>query len=422
MALFKYISRLPETAAETAFPRNLVILGSTGSIGVSALNAVQEHPEDFNIIGLAGARNIEKLAEQALTFRPPLLGVLTEQGADDLVRRLPADYTPEIVIGPDGYKHMAALPQAEFVLAAQVGAAGLEPTLAAVEAGKIIALANKEALVMAGELIRERCLECNAVILPVDSEHNALFQSMAGHDIQEISRLIITASGGPFRGKPLKFLETAGPETALKHPNWSMGAKISIDSATLMNKGLEVIEACRLFGCPPSAIKVVVHPQSIIHSLVEYIDGSVLAHLGPPDMRIPIAYCLAYPKRLSLTLQPLDLIQTGTLTFEEPNTQTFPCLQAALDSLDPNHGPPGRTIVLNAANEIAVDGFLSKRIGFMDIPRLILDELKRYADNGHKEWLSRLDTPEGIISLDKEIRSNVAARIDPDTAHRTAQT
>jgi 1-deoxy-D-xylulose-5-phosphate reductoisomerase len=270
---------------------------------------------------------------------------------------------------------MATHPDAAMVLAAQVGAAGLAPTLAAAETGKVVALANKESLVLAGDLFRTVCRRSGAVVLPVDSEHNAVFQALAGHDLADVERIVLTASGGPFRGRDLGFLGSVTREQALNHPNWSMGAKITIDSATLMNKGLEVIEACHLYGVGLERIGVVVHPQSIVHSLVHYRDGSFLAHLGAPDMRIPIAYCLSFPHRLPLSMQPLDLVRAGTLTFEEPDLSSFACLQLAMRALA---GGPELPVVLNAANEAAVAAFLADRIRFLDIPALIgraLDEM-----------------------------------------------
>ena len=383
-----YISALPK---EKNFPRTLVVLGSTGSIGVSALSVLAGHESDFKVLGLAGARNAELLAEQALRWRPPFLAVLNTGAAKELASLLPGDYTPKILIGPQGYVDMAALDGADMVLAAQVGAAGLPPTYAAARAGKMIALANKEALVLAGDLIREACRDSGAMILPVDSEHNALFQAMAGHDTNDIRKLILTASGGPFRGKTQNEIADVTPAQALKHPNWSMGAKISIDSATLMNKGLEVIEAHHLFGLGPDAIQVVVHAQSIVHSLVEYVDGSLLAHLGPPDMRIAIAYALGYPRRLPLELKPLDLTKTGPLTFEPPALDIFPCLEYAFEAL---RAGPSHPVALNAANEAAVDLFLSGRIEFLKIPALIkkaLDNHKAVSVAGIKAVLDVAD-------------------------------
>ncbi len=399
MTIVSYISRLSGHPAAEKFPRAVSILGSTGSIGVNALKVVDEHPELFTVAALAGARNVKLLAEQAAHYRPQYLGVLTEEGvaelADRLVALAPDGYMPEIVYGPDGYTEIAALDEPDIVLAAQVGAAGLAPALVATHAGKIIALANKEALVMAGGLFRKACAASGAVILPVDSEHNALFQGLVGHAEDRIRKLILTASGGPFRGRTPAQLANVTPEDALKHPNWSMGAKISIDSATLMNKGLEVIEAHHLYGLDASRLDVVVHPQSIVHSLVEYCDGSMLAHLGPPDMRIPIAYCLGWPSRMQLSLPSLNLAEAGKLTFEEPDMHTFPCLAWAMACLEEeDNGPP---VVLNAANEAAVQLFLDRKISFPDIPRLVGLALDSYTGPSPKGY-------DDIMALDAMIR------------------
>lgn len=389
-----YISPLTPPA-ESA--RRLVLLGSTGSIGVSTIKVLDEHPGRFEVLALAGARNAALLAEQATRLRPPFLAVLNDEAASELRERLPEGYTPAILVGPQAYVDLATMPEADIVLAAQVGAAGLPPTLAAARAGKTIALANKEALVLAGHLFRKICHETGAVILPVDSEHNALFQGMCGHDQRDIRRLIITASGGPFRGKTREELEGVTREQALAHPNWSMGAKISIDSATLMNKGLEVIEAYHLFGLPLEAIDVVVHPQSVVHSLVEYEDRSMLAHMGPTDMVIPIAYALGWPHRLGLSLEPLDLVKAGHLTFEAPALNIFPCLGYAFDALRAGASYP---VVLNAANEIAVDLFLQNRIGFLDIPALIQRAMDAHTG-------ADAESLEAILALDQNTRAEV---------------
>lgn len=367
-----YISRLPESAD---FPVSIVILGCTGSIGVSALQVIDEHPGKFNVIGLAGATNATLLAEQAAKYRPAHLGVIGMDVATELQGLLPSGYAPEIHVGPGGYVGMASLPEARTVLAAQVGAAGLPPAYAAAAAGKNIALANKEALVLGGHLIQEACRQTGAAILPVDSEHNALFQALAGHPDSLIRRLVLTASGGPFLDRDPASLKDVTLEQAVAHPNWSMGVKISIDSATLMNKGLEVIEACRLFGMPPEQVDVVVHPQSIVHSLAEFCDGSMIAHLGPPDMRIPIAYALGFPERLGLSLETLDLAKAGTLTFKAPALDMFPCLRLAYEALEAG---PAFTAVLNAANEVAVEQFTAGRIRFTDIAALIEQALERF--------------------------------------------
>ncbi|MHC1751947.1 1-deoxy-D-xylulose-5-phosphate reductoisomerase [Humidesulfovibrio sp.] len=377
-----YISTWPLLAPELPFPRRLAILGSTGSIGVNALRVVARHRELFQVAALAGGQNAKRLAEQAGEFRPAVLAVLDDATATELRALLPAGYTPSILVGPEAYVTVATLPETDLVLSAIVGAAGFLPTLAAAEAGKRIALANKESLVLGGLLIRQACQRSGAVILPVDSEHNALFQALCGHadsNGAELHKLILTASGGPFRGRDAAFLAAVTPAQALNHPNWSMGAKISVDSASLMNKGLEVIEACHLYGLPVARVDVLVHPQSIVHSLAEYVDGSQLAHLGVPDMRIPIAHCLCFPRRVGLGMPRLDLAQVGGLTFERADEGLFPCLRLAKEAFAAS---PSHPAVLNAANEVAVELFLNGDIGFLDIPRLIEAELDRHTPLG----------------------------------------
>lgn len=371
-----YISTWPANATLPDFPRSVSILGSTGSIGTNTLKVIEQHPDLFKITALAGARNAKLLAKQAIKHRPQYLAVLNDEAEAELTSLLPADYKPEILTGPAAYVTLSELEEVSLVLSSIVGAAGFEPTLAAAKKGKMIALANKESLVLGGHIIRKECQRTGATILPVDSEHNALFQGLTGHNGDEVSRLILTASGGPFRGKSKEFLETVTREQALAHPNWDMGAKISIDSATLMNKGLEVIEACHLYGMPPEQVDVVVHPQSIIHSLVEYVDGSQLAHLGVPDMQIPIAFCMCFPQRVPLELKQLNLAEIGTLTFEKPDLEIFPCLKHAADSFAAGQSHP---IVLNAANEVAVDLFLKEKIRFLDIPTIIGKALNAHA-------------------------------------------
>ncbi|BBD08632.1 1-deoxy-D-xylulose-5-phosphate reductoisomerase [Desulfovibrio ferrophilus] len=392
--MMNYISPLP---TDSPSPKPLVLLGSTGSIGVSTLKVVAQHPGRFQILALAGARNAVRLAEQATALRPPLLAMLTEEAAAEVKALLPADYTPEILVGPEAYAQLATLPEAHTVLAAQVGAAGLVPALAAARAGKTIALANKEALVLAGHLFREACHKTGAAILPVDSEHNALFQGLIGQRQSPVRRLLLTASGGPFRGKSAEYLKTVTREQALNHPNWSMGAKISIDSATLMNKGLEVIEAFHLFGLPADQIEVVVHPQSFVHSLVEYEDRSMLAQLGPADMQVAIAYALGWPGRLPLSLKPLDLVHAGHLTFEAPALDIFPCLAYAFQALEAG---PSYPVVLNAANEVAVELFLSGNIGFTNIPALVGRALDDHAG-------ADATSLEAILAVDHETRDRV---------------
>ncbi|OIQ51304.1 1-deoxy-D-xylulose 5-phosphate reductoisomerase [Pseudodesulfovibrio hydrargyri] len=397
-----YISSWPASVECPPFPRRLAILGATGSIGDSALKVAAKHPERFTVTALAGGRNGKKLAALCARFRPAYAAVLDETARKEFLDHLPTGHAPELLVGPEAYVRLAAMDEVDLVLSSIVGAAGFEPTLAAAEAGKMIGLANKESLVLGGHLIRAACKASGAVILPVDSEHNALFQGLAGHGADhEIKRLILTASGGPFRGHDRAFLETVTRDQALAHPNWSMGAKISIDSATLMNKGLELIEACHLYGLPPEMVGVVVHPQSIVHSLVEYVDGSQLAHLGTPDMQVPIAHCLCFPERVTVDVPRLDLASVGTLTFEEPDLDAFPCLRLAREAFDAG---PSHPIVLNAVNEIAVEAFLGERIGFTDIPTMIEAGLDRHAPVD-------VSTPEAVLALDHEVRRETEARL-----------
>lgn len=355
--------------------KKLAILGSTGSIGTSVLDVVRQFPDRFQVVGLAAGRNLRRLVEQILAFRPLMASVAEADLAQELRARLPNDCPCRIVSGLGGAKEVAIGTGADLVVAAMVGAVGLEPTLAAIATGLDIALANKETLVSAGPLVMAAARRHQVSILPIDSEHSAIFQAIQGHRPQDIRRLWLTASGGPFWRLSLEELATVTPAAALKHPNWEMGPKITIDSATLMNKGLEVIEASVLFELPPEQIEVHIHPQSIIHSLVEYIDGSVIAQLGIPDMRVPISYALAYPERLPLALPPLNLFQVGSLSFEPPDDDRFPCLRLAYAALAAGGDMPA---VLNAANEIAVAAFLRGAIGFLDIPRIIDQVMQRH--------------------------------------------
>ena len=392
----KYISTLPSAEWTAAATRKVVLLGSTGSIGRSALDVVARHEERFRIMALAGGRNVQLLSTQAARWRPDYLAVQDVSDAEELRHLLPAEYHPEILIGQEGYVQLARLPQADTVLSSQVGAAGLRSTLAAVEEGKVVCVANKESLVLAGRLIREKCARTGAVILPVDSEHNAVFQAIFGHPGSQVGRIILTASGGPFRGWSVARLQSVTVEQALRHPNWNMGEKITIDSATLMNKGLEVLEAQALYGMPTEQIAVVVHPQSIIHSLVEMTDGSSLAQLGTPDMRIPIAQCLNWPYCADVGVPTLNLAAVGSLTFEEPDLLSFPCLGLALRA-----GKQGgmASVALNAANEIAVAAFLEKRITFTDIPRLIADAMDVALNEKEPESITH------ILDYDQTIRT-----------------
>lgn len=363
--------------------KKLTILGSTGSIGVSTLQIVAAFPELYRVVALSAGNNIDLLQQQVETLRPKIVAVATEQGAETLASRLKGEDV-QIVYGVEGMIACATFDESDMVVAAIVGAAGLVPTMAAIKAGKDIALANKETLVTAGSLVMDEVARQGSTMIPVDSEHSAIFQSLAGQRREDIRRLILTASGGPFRQHSLRQLESVTPADALAHPNWDMGKKISIDSATMMNKGLEVIEAHWLFKVPAEQIAVHIHPESIIHSMVEYRDGAVMAQLGIPDMKTPIAYALSWPQRLPLQQEPLNLIQAGSLTFDEPDLSRFPCLRLAYDALEVGGSLPA---VMNAANEIAVEAFLHKRISFLAIARLIEAVMKRH----HSEELTTID-------------------------------
>jgi len=354
--------------SESPLHRSFALLGSTGSVGVSTLALVERFPDRFRAVALAAGRNMAVLAEQARRHAPDLVSVADAVSAADFRARVP-EFAGRILVGPEGPLAVATHPEADLVVSALVGALGLVPTLAAVHAGKHVALANKEVLVVAGELVTRAAREKGVALLPVDSEHNAIFQALRGHDRAEVRRLVLTASGGPFLAHPAADLVNVTVAEALNHPTWKMGPKITIDSATLMNKGLEVIEARWLFDVDADHIDVVIHPQSIVHSMVEYIDGSVLAQMAVPDMTIPIGYALAYPARLPLDyLRPLDLPTAGTLTFVAPDRQRFPCLDLAYRALRAGGTMPA---VLNAANEVAVERFLAEDLAYREIPALV---------------------------------------------------
>jgi 1-deoxy-D-xylulose-5-phosphate reductoisomerase len=348
--------------------KSLALLGSTGSIGSSTLRIVAMFPDLFQIKTLAAKTNIDRLSDQIRSFQPEAVAVFDHETARKLEERIPTGQKVEILHGPEGYRTVAAWEGVDMTVGAMVGAAGLEPVLAAIGAGKDIGLANKETLVMAGELVMAAVAQKGVRLLPIDSEHSAIFQCLHGHRPQDLDRVILTASGGPILNNPAEDFKNITTAQALKHPNWDMGAKISIDSATLMNKGLEVIEAKWLFSLNPAQIQVMVHPESIIHSMVAFCDGAMLAQLGIPDMQAAIAYALAYPRRVPLR-QPLpDLVQLGGLTFQHPDLKRFPCLQLAFDALIHGGTMPA---VMNAANEVAVQAFLSHELSFILIPTVI---------------------------------------------------
>lgn len=347
--------------------KSIIILGSTGSIGTNTLDIVQRFPDDFRVVGLTAGGNIEKLEAQIRTFKPQMVAVSSETSAA-LLRTRCADLQVDILAGEEGIAQVAAMPGAELVISAIVGAAGLVPTLAAIRSGKHIALANKEPMVMAGKLMQTEARKHGVRIFPVDSEHSAIFQSIEGHRLQDVRRLILTASGGALWPLTKEQLSDVTPDRALQHPNWKMGSKITIDSATLMNKGLEVVEARWLFDIPESRIDVLIHRESIIHSLVEYEDRSVIAQLGLPDMRTPISYAMRYPERMPLDLPSLDLTEIGKLTFCKPDHDRFPCLSLGYESLRIGGTMPA---AMNAANEVAVEAFLNGGIRFIEIPEVI---------------------------------------------------
>ncbi len=374
--------------------KTLSLLGSTGSIGCNVLAVVRQFPQRFRIVGLSAGKRIDILAQQVLEFKPEYVSISDPSLVEALAEKLPPSYRSRILCGVEGNCTVASLPAASMVVSAVVGAVGLLPILAAIRAGKDIGLANKETLVMAGRLIMKAVQHHQVRLLPIDSEHSAIFQALEAGRKEDVSRIILTASGGPFRTWSLDALRVATPEQALAHPNWTMGRKISIDSATLMNKGLEVIEARWLFDVEPEQIAVIVHPQSIVHSLVEYQDGSVVAQLGIPDMRIPIAYALSYPERLELGLSPLSLSQCGGLTFEQPDHSRFPALLMAYDALAMGGVKPA---VLNAANEVAVDAFLAGKIRFTRIAEIVAKALKNTMQGDELNL-------EVILAADKEAR------------------
>ena len=379
--------------------RKIAILGATGSIGKSTLDLVERSPERFEIVAVTAATNVEALAEIARRTGAKLAVIADEARRGELEARL-AGTDCRVEGGQEGLIEAAAA-EADLVIAAIVGCAGLMPVMAAVEAGRTVALANKEALVTAGELMIGAAARHCATILPVDSEHNAIFQCLAGSRSEDVSKIVLTASGGPFRTASAETMQSATPAAAVAHPNWSMGAKISVDSATLMNKGLELIEAHYLFGLPSERIDIVIHPQSVIHSLVEFIDGSMLAQLGSADMRIPIAYALAWPERIETPAQRLDLTAIARLDFEAPDLQRFPALRLAREALEAGGATP---IVLNAANEVAVERFLAAGIGFTDIVASIENALHR-ADFAPPNSIAE------VLEIDGAVRTRVEAQM-----------
>lgn len=380
--------------------KSVTILGATGSIGSSTLDLIERNPDDFTIKAVTAARNVAALADIARRTKAELAVVADEGLLGELEERL-AGSGCEAAAGEVALADAAAA-NADLVIAAIVGCAGLKPTMAAVEAGRTVALANKEALVTAGALMTDAATRNGATILPIDSEHNAIFQCINGAHSKDVSRIILTASGGPFRASSMATISNATPAQAVAHPNWSMGAKISVDSATMMNKGLELIEAHYLFGLPSERIDIVVHPQSVIHSLVEFVDGSVLAQLGAPDMRIPIAYALAWPGRMATPAERLDLAGLARLDFEAPDAERFPALRLARGALEAGGASP---TVLNAANEVAVERFLAGTIGFTDIARIVEETLDRDTSPAPRSI-------DDVIAIDQATRRRASGLIE----------
>ena len=387
--------------------QGITVLGSTGSIGRSTLDVVARHPDRYRVVALTAHRQIERLAEQCQQFSPHY-AVVTDSGRAEALEQLLRQKSPEtkVLSGVEGLEQVAADPSVDQVMAAIVGAAGLRPTLAAVRAGKRVLLANKESLVMSGALFMEEVARHGAELLPIDSEHNAIFQCLPdqqplGQFADGVEQILLTGSGGPFRQRPLETLVSVTPEEATAHPNWSMGKKISVDSATMMNKGLEFIEACWLFGAVPEQIEVVLHPESVVHSMVQYRDGSVLAQMGNPDMRTPIAHAMGWPERVDAGVAPLDLFEVAQLSFERPDLERYPCLRLAMESMSAGGGA---TTVLNAANEVVVDAFLRGKIGYLQIAEQIESALEHLS-------LEEATTLQHIIDKDLETRRFVSEQI-----------
>ncbi|MBM4206536.1 MAG: 1-deoxy-D-xylulose-5-phosphate reductoisomerase [Gammaproteobacteria bacterium] len=393
--------------------KGLCILGATGSIGVSTLDVAARHPHLYKVVALTANGNIDGLFEQCLAHHPQYAVVVNEGLAEKFSRKISSSPVSDIKVlsGASALETVATLDEVDSVMAAIVGAAGLLPSLAAAKAGKTVLLANKEALVMSGDIFMDAINHSGAHLLPIDSEHNAIFQCMPAHyktgtDGKQVRRILLTASGGPFREMPIDQMAHVTPEQAVAHPNWDMGKKISVDSATMMNKGLEMIEACLLFNMKPEQIQVVIHPQSVIHSMVDYVDGTVLAQMGNPDMRIPIAHAMAWPERFDSGAKPLNIFDVRRMDFEEPNLQRFPCLRLAYNAINAGGTMP---TVLNAANEIAVEAFLDRRIKFTDIPVIIERTMAAIA-------VTAADSLEIILEHDQKART-VAKEIITELIH-----
>lgn len=384
--------------------KRIALLGSTGSIGCSSLRVIESHPDVYHVVALAAGKNMDLLAEQVRKFRPLEVAVSGDREAESLKARLDGVEQTRIVSGMEGLIRVGTLEEVDTVISAITGAAGLVPTYAAIRAGKNIALANKETMVMAGPLVMEEAKRRGVAVIPVDSEHSAILQCLQGHPRQDVRRVILTASGGPFRDFSYEAMEKVTPEQALKHPNWHMGPKITVDSATLMNKGLELIEARWLFELDIHQIHILIHPQSVVHSMVEYKDGSIIAQMGVPDMITPISYALSYPRHVDTTLPALDLVQVGTLGFMKPDTRKFRCLDLALRAAEIGESMPA---VLNGANEVAVELFLRGRMKFLQIPSLIEKTM-----NAHTPFV--IDSIEKVMEADAWARRRAAEFAEAD--------
>lgn len=387
--------------------KKITILGSTGSIGVSTLSVVSQHPADYQVFALVGGRNVELMAQQCIQFSPAVVVMAEENAAQQLMNLLQErqHYTTEVLYGERAMCSVAAVKDVDIVMAAIVGAAGLLPTLAAIKAGKKVLLANKESLVTCGQLFLDAVREYDAQLLPVDSEHNAIFQALPLAAQQQVgfcslselgvSKIVLTGSGGPFRNTALSEFASITPEQAIAHPNWSMGAKISVDSATMMNKGLEYIEACRLFNATAQQMEIIIHPQSIIHSMVRYTDGSVIAQMGNPDMRTPIAYAMAYPNRITAGVEPLDFYQLNGLTFIQPDFERYPNLKLAIEAFAAGQYA---TTAMNAANEIAVEAFLQRKIKFTQIAQVNRQVVEAFP-------IQTITSVDEVLQIDQQARN-----------------
>lgn len=381
--------------------KKIAILGSTGSIGVNALSVIQANPEKYQVTALAAGKNIRLLLEQIKRFRPLAVAVMEETAANELKAQLTNSSRPEIFFGTEGFMRLATMTEVDTIISAMAGAAGLLPTYSGIKAGRNVALANKETMVMAGSLVMAEARKHGVSILPIDSEHSAILQSLQGHPREDLRRVILTASGGPFRDLSLEEMSKVTPAQALNHPNWNMGPKVSIDSSTMMNKGLEAIEAKWLFDLKMDQISILIHSQSIVHSMVEYKDGSIISQMGVPDMIIPISFALSFPHHLKTRVPPLELEKIGILSFEKPDMKRFRCLDLALKAAEIGGSMPA---VLNGANEIAVESFLKGNIGFLDIPDLI--EKTMASHKSHP-----IDSIETVMEVDRWARDTARAKL-----------